>query len=112
MGYGNWLHGEAVAAGMLMAVDLSRRIGKVEQDVVDRTQALLLKARLPIVTPEEMTDKQFINLMSVDKKVLDDKIRLVLLTGLGDAYVTSEVPKVLLHKTLQQSRLPADQPRL
>lgn len=112
MGYGNWLHGEAVAAGMLMAVDLSRRMGKIEQEVVDRTQALLLKARLPIVTPEEMTDKQFINLMSVDKKVLDDKIRLVLLKGLGDAFVTSEVPKVLLHKTLQVSRLSADQPRL
>ncbi|BFM05192.1 3-dehydroquinate synthase [Halioxenophilus aromaticivorans] len=111
MGYGVWLHGEAVAAGMLMAADLSRRMGMLDQSVVDRTQALLLKAKLPVVTPAEITDKQYLSLMSVDKKVLDGKIRLVLLKGLGEAMVTSEVPKVLLHKTIQVSRLPAEQAR-
>lgn len=112
MGYGIWLHGEAVAAGMLMAVDLSRRMGQLDQSVVDRTQALLLKAKLPIQTPAEMSDKDFLNLMAVDKKVLDSKIRLVLLKALGSAYTTSDVPHELLLKTLQVSRLPADQARL
>jgi len=112
MGYGVWLHGEAVAAGMLMAVDLSRRMGWLEQSVVERTQQLLLRAKLPVSTPVEITDKQYIELMSVDKKVLDGKIRLVLIKQLGEALVTSDVPKVLLLTTLQASRLPADQPRI
>lgn len=112
MGYGVWLHGEAVAAGMLMAVDLSRRMGMVEPSVVERTQALLLKAKLPIATPPEITDQDFIDLMSVDKKVLDNKIRLVLLKGMGQAFVTSDVSQALLFETIQASRLAADQPRL
>lgn len=111
MGYGVWLHGEAVAAGMLMAVDMSHRLGLVPQELVDRTQDILLRAELPIVTPQEMTNEQYIELMSVDKKVMDGQIRLVLLKRLGEAFVTSDFPHECLIETLEASRQPANDRR-
>ncbi|WP_317932195.1 3-dehydroquinate synthase [Halioxenophilus sp. WMMB6] len=111
MGYGVWLHGEAVGAGMLMAVDLSCRMGLVEPELVRRTQALLLRAHLPIATPSELSDEQYLQLMAVDKKVMDGKIRLVLLKGLGEAFVTSDVPRDLLLQCLQTSRLSPEHAR-
>ena len=89
-GYGNWLHGEAVAAGMVMAVQLSARLGWVDEGVVQRVIALLEKANLPIQPPEGMTPDEFLSLMSVDKKVIDGQLRLILLKSIGDAVVTSE----------------------
>lgn len=91
-GYGNWLHGEAVAVGMLMAVDLSARLGWVEAKAVDTLRELLLRARLPVVAPKGMTVDQFLQLMAVDKKVLDGQLRLVLLRAVGSAVVTSDFP--------------------
>lgn len=104
MGYGVWLHGEAVGCGMLMAADMSRRLGLVSTDLVDRAQDLMVRAELPIVSPAEISDAQYIDLMSVDKKVMDDQIRLVLLRNLGDAFVSSDFSQGLLTDTLAASR--------
>jgi len=90
MGYGQWLHGEAVAAGMVMACELSVTLGWLGSDVLTRAKELLLRAHLPVSPPEQMTGAQFHRHMSVDKKVLDGKVRLVLLKGLGSAMVTSQ----------------------
>ena len=99
-GYGNWLHGEAVAAGTMMAADLSRRLGWLTSDDVKRVETILLAANLPVRPPEEMTAADFIDLMSVDKKVLDGQLRLVLLKSLGDAVVTADFSADLLQETL------------
>jgi 3-dehydroquinate synthase len=99
-GYGNWLHGEAVAAGMLMAADLSARHGWLSDDAVQRTAALLRQAGLPTSPPAEMDADRFLELMAVDKKVVDGGLRLVLLKDIGDALVTGEFNKDLLITTL------------
>ena len=101
-GYGNWLHGEAVATGMLMACDLSQRMGWIDASVVDRTKALLQQAALPVDAPSDMTPKDFMTYMSVDKKVLDKALRLVLLKRLGKAVVTEEFDNNKLSDTLNQ----------
>ncbi|MGK0443448.1 MAG: 3-dehydroquinate synthase [Bermanella sp.] len=89
-GYGNWLHGEAVATGMLMAADLSCRLGWISQNEVARIEALLLEAHLPVKCPQGMSAERFKDLMAVDKKVLDGKLRLVLLRAMGEAITTSD----------------------
>ncbi len=99
-GYGNWLHGEAVAAGMLMAADLSARHGWLAADAVQRTAALLRKAGLPTSPPAEMNADTFMDLMAVDKKVVDGGLRLVLLKGIGNALVTGDFRQDLLAATL------------
>ncbi|MBJ7551019.1 3-dehydroquinate synthase [Marinomonas ostreistagni] len=90
MGYGNWLHGEAVAAGTVLAVDLSWRLGSLTESDVERSVNLLAKANLPVLPPKEMSRNAFIERMLLDKKVLDGSLRLILLKALGDAYVTSD----------------------
>ena len=99
-GYGNWLHGEAVAAGMLMAADLSARHGWLSTDSVERTRTLLRQAGLPTSPPAEMDAGRFMELMAVDKKVVDGGLRLVLLRDIGDAVVTGEFRQDLLAETL------------
>lgn len=101
MGYGAWLHGEAVAAGMYMAADLSARLGLIIQEDVDYVEKLLLRANLPVKGPA-ISPANMKQLMSVDKKVHDGKIRLVLLKALGEAVVTDEFDTVLLDQTLEQ----------
>ena len=100
MGYGNWLHGEAVAAGMVMAADLSHRLGWLSADDAQRARALIARAGLPVCPPAEMTPQTFLELMSVDKKVQAGKIRFVLMRGIGDAVVESAIPDELLQQTL------------
>ncbi|MDP6190800.1 MAG: 3-dehydroquinate synthase, partial [Gammaproteobacteria bacterium] len=100
-GYGNWLHGEAVATGMLMAADLSRRLGWLDKASVARIEALLRQAKLPVRAPDDMTEKDFLAHMAVDKKITDGRLRLVLMTSLGDAVVTSDFDSQLLQQTLQ-----------
>lgn len=90
MGYGAWLHGEAIATGMLLAAELSSDIGWITKVDVDRVRNLLQRARLPIQAPPQMDSNQFINLMAVDKKVLDGQMRLVLMRALGESVITSE----------------------
>ena len=101
MGYGVWLHGEAVAAGTVMALQMSHRLGWLTAEERDRGIRLLHLARLPIVPPREMTVEHFLEHMAVDKKVLDGRLRLVLLQGMGAAVVTAEFPREILEETLR-----------
>ena len=88
-GYGNWLHGEAVAAGMVMAADLSTRLGWLPASDRDRAIALLQRFQLP-VEPPRIGAERARELMGMDKKVLEGKLRLVLLRNLGQADVVSD----------------------
>lgn len=99
MGYGVWLHGEAVAAGTMMAADLSQRMGWLSAAEVARIHALLTKARLPLDPPELGADK-YLELMQMDKKVADGKIRLVLQQGIGKSVITSDYDVDKLKATL------------
>ncbi|MEZ5542292.1 MAG: 3-dehydroquinate synthase [Pseudomonadota bacterium] len=99
-GYGTWLHGEAVATGMLMAADLSARHGWLAQSDVERTAMLLRRAGLPIAPPAEMTVRQFLDLMAVDKKAVDSGLRLILLKAIGSAVVSADYRPELLSATL------------
>lgn len=100
MGYGVWLHGEAVAAGTVMALEMSHRLGWINAAERDRGIRLFQAAGLPVVPPQEMTPAQFMEHMAVDKKVLDGQLRLVLLRSLGEAVVTSDYPAEILSATL------------
>ena len=98
-GYGNWLHGEAVAAGMVMAADLSWRRGAISSEELARIIRLLERANLPVKAPSDMTPAQFMELMGVDKKVLDGRLRLVLLESMGKAIITSDIDTEMLQST-------------
>lgn len=89
MGYGEWLHGEAVAAGTLMAVALSCRLGWLSVADMARIEAIFLRAGLPVRGPKLPTDT-YLELMQHDKKVLDGRLRLVLMTAIGKAVMTDE----------------------
>lgn len=103
LGYGEWLHGEAVAAGMCMAADMSQRLGWISADDVARAEKLIAAAKLPVKPPEQMTVQQFLDAMSVDKKVLDGQLRLVLLESLGKAVVTAEFERQVLIDTIESA---------
>jgi 3-dehydroquinate synthase len=100
MGYGVWLHGEAVAAGAIMAADLSQRLGWLNAQDVARVRTLFERARLPVVSPKLGAGK-YLELMGLDKKVADGKIRFVLLKALGQAVITADVPPAMLEQTLE-----------
>ncbi|HEX7764056.1 MAG TPA: 3-dehydroquinate synthase [Cellvibrio sp.] len=106
-GYGNWLHGEAVGAGMAMAADLSWRRGAISAAELQRTLDLLTRANLPIKAPADMTPAQFMELMGVDKKVLDGRLRLVLLEAMGKAITTSEIDLAMLQQTFDACKADA-----
>lgn len=108
-GYGNWLHGEAVAAGMAMAADLSQRQGWLGEEDVNRVTALLIRAHLPVCGPDSISVEQYLELMAVDKKVQDGKLRLVLLRKLGEAFVCDSFDQNMLQQTLATCR--ASNPR-
>ena len=99
LGYGKWLHGEAVAAGMMLAGRLSVLAGDLKQVEWDRLQQLLIEIGLPVDAPK-LGRNRYLELMGYDKKVLDGKLRLVLLRKLGEAYVTSDFSKELLVEVL------------
>jgi 3-dehydroquinate synthase len=99
-GYGQWLHGEAVAAGTVMAADLSCRMGWISRADVDRIERLFKAAGLPVKPPQDMTPERFRTLMSVDKKVMDGRLRLVLLSSIGQAVVTEQFEQAALMQTL------------
>jgi len=100
MGYGVWLHGEAVAAGTVMALDLSVRLELVEASLAERAGRLLERAGLPILPPAGITPETLLGYMRRDKKVSDGELRLVLVDGVGSARVTAEVPTEALMATL------------
>lgn len=104
-GYGQWLHGEAVAAGICMAAAFSARLGDLAAPDVDRIRALVAALGLP-TTPPAIGVDEFMAAMSIDKKVVTGRIRLVLLRAIGDAVVTADFPQddmlALLTEQLQQ----------
>ena len=89
LGYGVWLHGEAVATGMVMAADLSHRMGWISQADLERTKNIIQRAHLPVACPQIPLD-EFLAYMAHDKKVLDGQLRLVLMKQLGQAIITRE----------------------
>ncbi|MEJ2610011.1 MAG: 3-dehydroquinate synthase [Candidatus Thiodiazotropha sp.] len=101
MGYGKWLHGEAVATGMCMAADLSHRLGWLSKEALDRATHLIERANLPVTPPKEMTAERFLQLMAVDKKVMDGRLRFVLLKDIGQSLVVDEFDREQLELTLQ-----------
>jgi len=105
-GYGNWLHGEAVAAGMVMAADLSERLGWLPTTDRDRAIELLRRFNLPVEAPRIGAERAR-ELMGLDKKVLDGKLRLVLLRSLGKADVVSDYSGEAFAATLQTHFDPA-----
>jgi len=100
MGYGNWLHGEAVAAGMVMAIDLSIREGLIDESVRGRSIALLERAALPVAPPTGISTQQFLEVMAIDKKTVDGAIKLVLLRKLGEACISGDYDHDKLLQTL------------
>jgi 3-dehydroquinate synthase len=98
--YTQYLHGEAVAIGMLMAADLSSRLGWIGVAEVTRIRALLQSAGLPVTAPTGFSTAQFMGLMSADKKVLHGQLRLVLLREVGEAIVTAATPTATLEALL------------
>jgi 3-dehydroquinate synthase len=98
-GYGEWLHGEAVAAGLVMAADLSHRLGWIAEADVARVTSLLARAGLPVVAPPIGAGRA-LALMGLDKKVLAGCIRLVLLRRLGEGVVSGDYPAGALEETL------------
>ena len=101
VGYGEYLHGEAVAIGIGYAADLSRRMEWITSSDVSRILSLLKQAKLPVVPPKEMDVSRFIELMSVDKKNVDGKIRLILLESIGKATLPINIDQSLLEQTLK-----------
>ncbi|MFZ5483944.1 MAG: 3-dehydroquinate synthase [Pseudomonadota bacterium] len=102
MGYGVWLHGEGVAAGTMLAADLSRRMGHLTQADQDRIAALFKRAGLPTVAPN-LGEAVYMNYMGVDKKVESGKLRFVLFRALGECYVSADAPAELLRQTLTEA---------
>ncbi len=100
MGYGAWLHGEAVGAGMCMAAALSARLGLLEEADVTRIRDLVARAGLPTDAPPELDAERFLELMAVDKKVRGGKLRLVLLNAIGDAFLSSDFDRDALTEVL------------
>ena len=100
IGYGEWLHGEAIALGMLMAADLSHRQGWITEEVIERIKQMLVKLNLPVALPDDLDPGKMRELMSVDKKAKDGVLFLILLKGIGEAIVTDEFDEDLLMETL------------
>lgn len=100
LGYGQWLHGEAVAAGTMLAAELSVRIGLLDPVAPGRVATLLERAGLPVHPPPALAPERMLELMAVDKKVQDGRIRLVLLEALGRAVVSADYPPSALRETL------------
>jgi len=101
-GYGNWLHGEAVGAGMVMAAKLSQSMGWLADKDVGRIVALIKKAGLP-TEPPKISVKKYMELMMLDKKTKDGQINLVLQKSIGDAVLTNQYDPKKLHQILEQS---------
>jgi 3-dehydroquinate synthase len=91
VGYGEWLHGEAVAAGTVMAAELSRRLGWINTGDVERVRTLLGRAGLPVAGAPLGVDR-YLDIMGHDKKVIAGKLRLVLLRRIGEAVTWGEAP--------------------
>lgn len=103
LGFGTWLHGEAVGAGTVLAARLSRRMGMLDAAEVSRIESLMRRAGLPTEAPDLGRDR-YLELMGHDKKVENGKLRLVLLASLGKAMVTGDFPLEDLYEVLAAAR--------
>ncbi|MEA1049351.1 3-dehydroquinate synthase [Lamprobacter modestohalophilus] len=108
-GYGTWLHGEAVGVGLVMAAQLSERLGWLKPVDTARIQDLVARAGLPIVPPDSMPSERWLELMAVDKKVQRGRLRLVLLQGIGAALLTADVDAGQLQATIADAQRPPRQ---
>ena len=107
-GYTSWLHGEAVAAGMVMAAQLSVELGWLAQDDVNGLVSVLVRAGLPVRPPPGMSAGQCRELMALDKKVHDGSLRLVLLRAIGDGVVTADYDEAVLMRMLERDCIAGD----
>ena len=89
MGYGNWLHGEAVSSGMVMAARMSEKMGMISMQDIERIVDILERAHLTIRAPDKLSPDRFVELMSLDKKVSNGVLKLVLYKAIGEAIITS-----------------------
>ena len=103
LGYGEWLHGEAISAGMTMAAHLSQKMGQLSAEDLDRVRQILQRAGLPILGPANMSFEDYLDKMRVDKKVHNNIIRLVLLNVIGSAYVSEDYHASDLQTVIQQN---------
>ncbi len=109
LGYGQWLHGEAVGCGMVMAAELSSRLGHVDRSFVNRLAHLIARAGLPTQAPD-LAVERFLELMRVDKKAHAGDIRFVLLKGPGGAVIQGAPDGLVAEviRSCQRQRLPSD----
>lgn len=101
--YQDWLHGEAVAAGMVMAAELSVREGRLTRGKADQVKRLIETMELPVVLPQSITPEKMLSIMSVDKKVSAGKIHLILLDDIGSAVVSADYQSDALRATLESA---------
>jgi len=99
MGYGVWLHGEAVAAGIVMAAELSLRMKLINDADVERIRNLFLQAKLPVIPPN-MPPEKYLELMALDKKVESGKTRFILLNRIGEAVMRADISSAVLKETI------------
>ncbi|RLV59369.1 3-dehydroquinate synthase [Parashewanella curva] len=100
LGHGTWLHGEAVAAGMVMAFQTSQHLGWISEEVVERVIELIAAFDLPTCKPEQLKSEQMLALMQRDKKVKEGQLRLILPQAIGNTIVTSQAPESVLTQVL------------
>jgi len=103
LGYRDWLHGEAVAAGMCMAARLSRRMGWLDVETLARIEGLIKRAELPLYAPPRLGAAALREFMAVDKKVKAGQVRLVLLRSIGEALMTADYAQGQLEAVLDES---------
>lgn len=104
-GYGTWLHGEGVAIGTCMAATMSAKMGWIEPELVQKVYDIMVKANLPTDLPVDspMNTEKFLNLMSVDKKVANGQLRLILLKGaLGNCVFTGDFDEAAMKETVEE----------
>lgn len=107
-GYKTYRHGEAVAIGMVTATIISAKMGLIDKQVVDAISKVIQKAGLPLKPRDEISSSNLLEVMKLDKKVIQERLRFVLIKGIGSAFVSDEVtPKVLMDALEEQKRLSA-----
>ncbi len=104
LGYGNWLHGEAVSAGTIMAAKTAQLQGLITEQQVERILSIFKRAKLPVHTPESMSFDDFMNPLMRDKKVLAGEFCLVLPTSIGTSDVVKGVPETIIEQAIDYCR--------
>lgn len=104
LGYGHWLHGEAVSVGLVLAADLSYRLGLLSQQEFDQIKQILIATRLPTTLPYELEYSAMLDVMLLDKKTNQQGIRFVLIKGIGQAELVTDVPPRLVGEVISANR--------